>query len=79
MIWRPWRKACEGPALPAEEVIPRPGGDVRAANARAEAELIAARSRWPAVRHLAETLRELRQENHFGERIFGDGSEGGRS
>lgn len=78
MSWRPWRRMRDEPDVSDDERNGSRSGpnEARAARARAEAELIAARARWPFVRHLVETLHELRQENHFGERIFGDGREG---
>lgn len=78
MTWRPWRRMRDEPDVHDDEPSSQHSepNEARLARERAEAELIAARSRWPAVHHLAETLRELRQENHFGQRIFGPENRG---
>jgi hypothetical protein len=44
---------------------PRPHSDGAAAREDAEKALEETRARWPEVREQAESLRQLRRENHF--------------
>lgn len=74
MRW--WRRVRNEPAV-ADDATSCPQPDeARAARVRAEAELMAVRARWPFIRALTESLREIRTENHFAQRIFGDNGKG---
>jgi len=56
----PWHKA---------RVAPERLEEARAEAAAAQERLDQTRARGPEVRRLAASLRELRQENHFSERL----------
>lgn len=56
-MWRPFARDTTGL------------DEAKAARARAEADLTATVNQTPAFRALAESLREMRERNHFAESI----------
>lgn len=47
----------------------RRNDDARQAREKAEADLEKTRARWPEVNRVVASLREVREANHFAERI----------